>query len=230
VFSPPRGVFNVAEQVLAAVLVVGLVLFSVGWLWLIIKAFGTRWWWGLLCVLPVMVPVFALVHRRRLTRPLLCCGLGLLVAGTAYGGNAVQQVWFGFGPHEQMVDGQRHLTLTGWKRHDYQLIRSRPDTVVLQMANPDVTDAELKLLSGLTRLQELDLNETQVTDAGLSTIAELKQLKRLRLKGTAITDDGFARHLATHPALQELDLRGTAVASKTLRDWKNSGEGRRYLK
>ena len=67
---------------------------------------------------------------------------------------------------EKIVDGQRHLTLTGWDRKDYSILKLKPDVVVLQMANPDVTDESLESLQEMKALQELDLSGTQVTDAG----------------------------------------------------------------
>ena len=77
------------------------------------------------------------------------------------------------GPREKLVNGEQHLTLTGWDRKDYSILRHKPDTVVLQMANPDVTDQTLEPLKEMKALQELDLNGTQVTDAGLVVLKDL---------------------------------------------------------
>ena len=44
------------------------------------------------------------------------------------------------GPRDKVVAGKRHVTLTGWDRDDYSVLRLMPDVSVLQMANPDVTD------------------------------------------------------------------------------------------
>ena len=108
---------------------------------------------------------------------------------------------------------------------------SRPDTVVLQLANPDVTDATLAYLQTLTQLRELDVNDTQITDAGLELLSRLPALQILRLRGTKITDPGFRQYLDGKDTLLELDLRGTEVASKTLRAWKaRQKERRRYLR
>ena len=46
------------------------------------------------------------------------------------------------GPREKLVNGEHHLTLTGWDRKDTPSSSSSPP-VVLQMANPDVTDQSL---------------------------------------------------------------------------------------
>ena len=100
------------------------------------------------------------------------------------------------GPRETIVDGQRHITLTGWDRKDYALLGSKHDVAVLQMANPDVTDQTLEHLKGMNRLKELDLNDTQVTDSGLKILRDLPALASLRLKNTKVTDQGFQESLA----------------------------------
>ena len=91
------------------------------------------------------------------------------------------------------MDGELHVTLTGWDRHrpSTPAFCAGPAVVVLQMANPDVTDDTLDYLSGMAQLRELDLNDTAVTDAGLAKLARLGTLQSLRLKDTAITDAGF---------------------------------------
>src|SRR5437899_2914318 len=69
------------------------------------------------------------------------------------------------GPRDKLVDGERHLTLTGWDRTDYaDFLGRKPDAVVLQMANADVTDDTLALLADMTRLRRLDVSHSQVTD------------------------------------------------------------------
>ena len=121
------------------------------------------------------------------------------------------------GPRDKLVDGQRHLTLTGWDRKDYSVLRLKPDVVVLQMANPDVTDQSLEPLKEMKALQELDLSGTQVTDAGLKILKDLPALTRLRLARTKITDQGFHDALFAKDSLMQLDLRGTHVSHETVR-------------
>ncbi len=134
------------------------------------------------------------------------------------------------GPREKYVDGELHLTLTGWDQHNYMVLSHRPQTVVLQMANPDVTDETLKLLNGMTKLRELDLNDTQVTDRGLSELSKLPTLEILRLRGTKITDAGFREHLLEHAGLQRLELSQTEVSSDLIADWKSRKSGRRVIR
>jgi hypothetical protein len=133
------------------------------------------------------------------------------------------------GPYERVVDGERHLTLTGWDREDYAILGSKSDAVVVQMANPDVTDATLENLKGFDRLRELDLSETRVTDEGLKILAGLPSLASLRLRDAKITDAGFRATLLNMESLRRLDLTGTAVDRETVEAWEAAQPGRRAM-
>jgi len=63
------------------------------------------------------------------------------------------------GPRDTLVDGERHVTLDrlGPARTN-GVLRGLPDIVVLQMANPDVTDDTLACWIGLDRCASSDLN------------------------------------------------------------------------
>ena len=62
----------------------------------------------------------------------------------------------------------------------------------LYLRDPKITDADLKEVAKLQKLEWLSLAGTQITDAGLKEVAKLKQLTTLYLKGTKITDAGVA--------------------------------------
>ena len=98
------------------------------------------------------------------------------------------------------------------------------------MANPDVTDATLKFIKKMTQLRELDLNNSQVSDSGLALIAELSNLRDIRLARTRITDEGFRQHLLAKESLMNLELSGTDIASKTIREWKAQKADRHAIK
>jgi hypothetical protein len=99
------------------------------------------------------------------------------------------------------------------------------------MANADVSDQTLEHLRGMAQLRELDLNDTSITDAGLATLAGLPNLQILRLRATAVTDSGFRTHLLDKETLRELDVRETAIASKTMREWMGKRKDeRKYLR
>jgi hypothetical protein len=207
----------------------GLALLLIGWLWLVRVAWGQHRGWGvaILLVPPAGLP-FALKHWPAARRPFLLGLGGLVAAATPPLLNRLLPV--DLGPRDVLVEGERHLTLTGWDRQDYEILRQRPDTVVLQMANPDVTDETLTLVAALQLLRELDLSNSAVTDAGLAGLAGLPRLERLRLANTGITDLGFQAHLAGHPALRELDLRGTQVTKESIAAWRAAQAGRRALR
>ncbi len=220
-----------SETVGAAVLITGVVMSSIAWIWLLVLAFRTRLWWGLVTLFfaPMML-IFALVFWSKTRRASILLVAGLIVTAIPFGINAVQDKLIGLGKHESLVNGEWHVTVTGWDQKDYAVLKTRRDAVVLQMANADVTDQTLEILRDFSNLRELDLNDTAVTDAGLPILAALPKLQILRLARTKITDDGFQQHLAAKETLTQLDLRGTEVPAKSLRDWKNAQAGREYLK
>jgi hypothetical protein len=164
--------------------------------------------------------------------------LALVVGGLVVG--ALPFVWqeayleiVGLAPRERVVEGSPAVVLTGWDRDDYTFLAERPEIEILEMANPDVTDATLDLLTALPRLKELTLNDTQITDAGLTKLAAMPALEILRIARTQITPDGVKAFLATPPPqLSQLDVSGCGIPTSPLRTWKNAapaGTDRRYV-
>ncbi len=206
----------------------GLAVATMAWIWLLVRAFRRHRRWGLgSLVLPPVGLVFAGRHPRKGAAPLILFLLSILVA-------AVPALYTLFvpldlGPLENIVDGQRHLTLTGWDRKDYSILKRKPDVVVLQMANPDVTDKSLESLHEMQALQELDLSGTQVTDAGLKILKDLPALSKLRLARTKITDEGFRSTLFAKDSLMQLDLSGTQVGRETVQAWRKAKSGRKPM-
>lgn len=186
---------------------IGLAVFVLGCIGFVVRSFR-NWRKGLL--------------------PLGMIAIGLAI--TAFPSAYTLMMPIDLGERDKLVDGERHLTLTRWDRKDYSLLERKPDTVVLQMANPDVTDSTLNYLRGMTNLKELDLNDTQVTDAGLSVLKGLPALRSLRLKNTRITDRGFRDILAEKESLMQLDLTGTQVDHETAQAWRSARSGRRVLR
>ncbi len=185
----------------------GLAILALGCLGLLIRAFR---------------------HWRKGLLPLALVVLGFVITGFPPAYRLLVPI--DLGPREKLVDGKRHITLTGWDRKDYALLGSKRDVAVLQMANPDVTDSTLERLRGMDQLEELDLNNTQTTDAGLRVLKGLPALARLRLKNTKITDLGFQESLADKGTLMQLDLTGTPVSSETVEAWRKAKPGRRALR
>jgi hypothetical protein len=206
----------------------GLATAAVAWIWLLVRAFRQHRRWGLSSlVVPPVGLIFAGRHPRRGAAPLILFLLSLLVA--AMPALYTLYVPLDLGPLDKIVDGQRHLTLTGWDRKDYSILKLKPDVVVLQMANPDVTDESIESLQVMKALQELDLSGTQVTDTGLKVLKDLPALSKLRLARTKITDEGFHSTLFAKDSLMQLDLTGTQVGRETVQAWRNAKSGRKAM-
>lgn len=171
------------------------------------------------------------LNWRRAKLPLLLLTIGTVTVMGTIVTNRLIVATIGLGPLETMVGAERHVTLTGWDRTDYGVLKRVSDVVVLQMANNDVTDETLGNLIGMDQLKELDLNDSQITDAGLEVLAQLPALEIVRIRGTMVTDKGFGAWLAAKESLIQIDARGTAISSKSLRDWKAlDKERRQFLK
>jgi hypothetical protein len=210
----------------------GIAIAVLGFLWLIVRAFRARLAWGLgVLLFPPTAFAFIPFRWTRAKAPFFMLLVGWLTIGIAVA-LAAFAVSINLGLRERIVDGEQHITLTGWDRGtaDYVVLKSRPEVIVLQMANPDVTDQTIEYLVGHRRLRELDLNDTQVTDKGLAVLAALPALEILRLKRTKITDDGFKKELASKESLRQLDVRNTAVSAESARLWREAKKDRRILR
>ena len=76
-----------------------------------------------------------------------------------------------------------------------------------------VNDAGLAQLKGMTKLERLDLRETEVTDAGLAHLKGLNGMQMLDLGyNTKITDAGLV-HLKGLTGMKGLGLWGTKVTA-----------------
>jgi hypothetical protein len=210
--------------------ILGCTVVAAGFLWLLFRTFQKSQPWGTaLFFLPPLALVYALFTLRRAWAPLLVLLVGASVVAAPRGINYYQKRFIDLGPRIKEVEGEKHITLTDWDKTDYSFLEFHPETVVLQMANPDVTDQTLHELQGLTRLRELDLNKSQVTDDGLILLRQLPNLQVLRLRGTRITDEGFREYILPLSSLNEVEVIGTKVTPETLKEWKGKKEGRRSL-
>jgi hypothetical protein len=207
----------------------GASLFVLSYFMLLIASFRVRLVWGLANLLVLPVPFFVFHHFRKALGAILVMLLGVAVAAAPFVINHYYQFPRDLGPLEKNVDGELHITLTGWqpKDMDYMVLKQRPETIVLQMANPDVTDQTLEYLRGLKKLRVLDLSDTQVTDEGLQVLKELSNLQVLYLNRTKITDDGVRQAIFPLQSLNELSVRNTQVTKKTREEWRAAKEGRK---
>lgn len=217
------------------VIFLGALLGFVGTLWLIRNAYRTRRWLGVLLALTFFLGtplIYGLICFRQNKRPLMLMLAGTIIGAIPFAAEHVYDFVFGFGERERVINGDRHLTLTGWDRRDYAVVLSRKkDVAVLEMGNPDVTDETLTLLREMPGLKELTLNDTMVTDAGLETLKTLPALESLRLARTKVTKEGISGFLAEPPPkLLQIDVSGNSIPASALRKWKNvDPEHRRYV-
>jgi hypothetical protein len=208
--TEPGGIhFDRVFRAQAALAGAGLALTVLAVLWLLARSLGKE-------------------TRPRVRRPVLLFVVALVLVALPFAVNVFAPRLVDLGPRERVVDGAVHLTLTGWDQKDYSVLRAKPQTAVLQMANPDVTDATLENVKEMKQLRELDLSDSGVTDDGLAALEGLP-LERLRLARTKVTDAGFKDHLAGIDSLRLLDLSGTAVSAGTIDDWKKGKPGRKAL-
>jgi hypothetical protein len=207
-----------SEQVGVVLILAGLGMATVGLAWSLVRglavAFGRR-------------------QARRLLVPLALLGGGLVVGAVPFAAQTVYLRLVGLGERERVIDGARAVTLTGWDRDDYSILATKPDVVILEMGNPDVTDQTLELLADHAALRELTLNDSDVSDAGLATLARLPALETLRIARTRVTPEGLRRFLdAPPPNLRQIDVSGNDIPTAILRQWKNAAsptEERRYV-
>jgi len=85
----------------------------------------------------------------------------------------------------------------------------------LNLDDTSVSNAGLVNLKGLTSLSDLSLSYTQVSDAGLAHLKGLTSLLNLRLARTQVSDAGLV-HLKGLTNLSFLDLRDTHVTDAGL--------------
>jgi len=96
------------------------------------------------------------------------------------------------------------------KLDNIQLIQLKGAGESLDFSNPDITDSMLQFVQPLTGLQSLTLGP-QITDAGLSHLKGLSELNMLNLANTQFTGAGF-EHLVELKNLQGLNLSGSQVS------------------
>ncbi|MFK7820545.1 MAG: hypothetical protein AB8G99_17630 [Planctomycetaceae bacterium] len=185
--------------------------------------------WSGLTVLALGAIWFLLIlirgPRKRIWIPALTVILGLGLMGAP--AMIDRYIPVDLGARERMIEGKRHITLTGWDGESYRFLVQKPDTFLLQMGNPDVTDQTLELVEEMASREELDLNDSAVTDEGLAHLSELRKLRILRLRGTKITDEGFRTHLFPVESLKRIDVRNTRLSEAAVNEWKAASSGRR---
>src|SRR5262249_18337213 len=98
----------------------------------------------------------------------------------------------------------------------------------LTLNRTEASDAWVKMLSGMPRLERLSFRQNmfrsrpltippdpRITNASAESLASMTQLKRLDLDGTGITDEGIGR-LAVLTGLEHLSLADTSISDAAL--------------
>jgi F0F1-type ATP synthase membrane subunit c/vacuolar-type H+-ATPase subunit K len=132
------------EIIGATLIFLGLLLAAAGIIWLVGRG------------------VAVLVRRRtvrQLLQPLMLLTAGLVVGAVPFAYQHAYLAIVGLGERERVIGGERALNLTGWDRDSYEILRERPDVVILEMGNKDVTDDTLAMPGDLPKLKELTLND-----------------------------------------------------------------------
>jgi len=96
---------------------------------------------------------------------------------------------------------------------------NRPGSPIVELdfIGFDLTDADLKRLTGLRELKEINLRyNSKVSDTGLKELARLENLEMLFLPGTAVTDKGLIE-LAPLKKLRTLGLLSVKVTDAGLK-------------
>ncbi len=89
-------------------------------------------------------------------------------------------------------------------------LTSEEDLEYLVLAGTAVSDAGLKILEGMNKIDVLEIGNTRFTDGGLAHLKGLTRLRHLALDNTAVSDVGLLR-LAGLTRLQSLNLGGSLV-------------------
>ena len=129
----------------------GLALILVSWVWLVIVAWRQRPGWGLAILLfPPAGLLFAIGHLETARGPFILGLVGLIAAA---GPPVVNRLLpLDLGPRDTLVDGERHITLTGWDRQDYgALTLSRTQPTMFWPKSKTVSPAGVRMsLTGLS--------------------------------------------------------------------------------
>jgi internalin A len=87
------------------------------------------------------------------------------------------------------------------------------DLTVLYCEGVEISDDQLRHISHLTDLEEIDFQDTNILGTGLKYLAGLKSLKMLWLSGTHVGDNELAC-LSNFPLLKGLGLRDTPTTDE----------------
>jgi hypothetical protein len=120
----------------------------------------------------------------------------------------VDYAWVRYGKMNQLSFGNKP-SISAAALEKLQQTGNELNLNVLSLNSASLTDDQLKYLTGLRTLRDLDLRASGISDAGLLIIREL-QLENLNIASTGITDAGLER-LEGFEELKSLNLTGAKV-------------------
>lgn len=99
---------------------------------------------------------------------------------------------------------------------DFESLLGMPKLVAVNVNTSNTTDEHLAVLGRMTALEDLDLSLTKVTDAGMKLLWPLARLQHLRIKETALGDRTLVG-LSHHPLLETLNVKSLAITEVGVR-------------
>lgn len=75
------------------------------------------------------------------------------------------------------------------QEQSYELIEGLPNLELIQLSGSNITDDELRHVSGAMRLRLIGLNDTAITNEGLKYLADLPELETIYFQRTKITQE-----------------------------------------
>ncbi|MEE3219282.1 MAG: hypothetical protein VX257_03415, partial [Planctomycetota bacterium] len=98
---------------------------------------------------------------------------------------------------------------------DLENVRGISQLKVLNISGSGVTDRGIVHVIGCTQLRDLDLSRTKITDVAASLLARIQSLRQLYVAGTDISGDGL-EHLKSVGELTHLSLAKTKIQDDDL--------------
>lgn len=81
------------------------------------------------------------------------------------------------------------------KKQSYDLVDGFPNLEEIQLSGSNISDEQLRFISGALTLQGIGLDDTEITDDGLRHLEGLPMLETIQCEGTNITTEAIQRTL-----------------------------------
>lgn len=105
------------------------------------------------------------------------------------------------------------------------LLKAKTHVAWLNLANSQVSDAQVAQLAQLKNLLKLRLEKNPITSQAIAALSSLDQLTYLNLYGTQV-DDAVFESLKNMKSLQNVYLTSTGVSSQALENWRQKSNSK----